>query len=399
MAVQVFIDGAENPYVLSGSVTPRLNRPAAATCRIPMRLATGECGSRLKVVDDGNLIFHGMILTISDEGDEDRLYTEYVAADPMELWQWRPARDGVASGDSGDFSDPTFLYRLETGPQIMLEILQQSENAGDVPSDAEGPLFITYGVFETGGENLSGAPVDWPMTISEIANLLTSTGELDIVLVPIDSGGAMAEVSCYNGDYGTNLSGSISFDFKTGQYNARALRRVQDMTTMCNKLWYYLGPKKSLQRWSGSITGDGAYWANPNFGGLDMAALYPRAPSVIERAGFSRADYGERMDIQIFDSRGSTNNQGAGEINARALFNRRWLMESYIRAQPREMIHITPVRGTPLNFGIGDLIGVSAGPAIRGGFTGAQRVFEYTYSWDEDGVTEITDIGTSPSAD
>jgi hypothetical protein len=102
------------------------------------------------------------------------------------------------------------------------------------------------------------------------------------------------------------------------------------------------------------------------------------------------------MDIQIFDSRGATNTP---EVNARALFNRRWLMESYIRAQPREMVHITPVRGTPLNFGIGDLIGVSAGPAIRGGFTGAQRVFEYTYSWDEEGVTEITDIGTSPSAD
>ena len=399
MAVQVFIDGTERTtYVLSGSVTPRLNRPATATVRLPLSFAIGGAGSRLKVVDDGNLIFHGFVMTVSDEGDEDRLYTEYVASDPMEMWQWRPARDGPdgTPSDPGDFSNPSFMQRNwpdpTTGPEIMYEILNQSIN-GTVPTDAEGPLFINLdGPFEGGGVDMSGAPVDWPMTIAEIANLLTSTGEVDIVLTPIDSGGAMASVAVYNGDYGTDRSGSVVFQYATGAFNARAIRRVVDMSNVCNKLWYYLAPRRGAQRWDGSITGDSNYWTNTDFQGIDMAAEYPGAPDVLWRAALSRGTYGVRMDIHIHEARGD-------ESSARFLFNRQWLMESWIRAEPREMVHITPVRGTPLNFGIGDLIGVGAGVKVRGGFSGAQRVYSFTYSWDEDGVTEITDITTSPSGE
>jgi hypothetical protein len=230
------------------------------------------------------------------------------------------------------------------------------------------------------------------MTIAEIANLLTSTGEVDIILTPIDSGGAMAQVDVYNGDYGSDLSGSVVFQYATGAHNARAIRRVVDMSSVCNKLWYYLGPRRGAQRWDGSITGDSNYWTNTDFQGVNMAAEYPGAPDVLWRAALSRGSYGTRMDIHIHEARGD-------ESSARFLYNRQWLMESWIRAEPREMVHITPVRGTPLNFGIGDLIGVAAGAKVRGGFSGTQRVYSLTYSWDTEGVTEITDITTSPSGE
>ena len=45
-------------------------------------------------------------------------YVVYNSSDPMELWQWRPARD-----PDGDFSKPSFIQDFETGPQIMEAIL------------------------------------------------------------------------------------------------------------------------------------------------------------------------------------------------------------------------------------------------------------------------------------
>jgi len=409
MGVSTFIDGADvTSYVLQGSVTHRLNRPAQATCRIPLAYSIGGAGSRLKVVDDtAGLIFHGMVMTVSDEGDEDMLYTEYMAMDPMELWQWRPARDGIEAGlaNQGNFSLPTFMERNwpspTTGPGIIKEILRQSEISP--PTDqGEGPLFISYGQFEEGGVDMSGAPMDWPMTIAEVANMLTSTGEVDIVLKPIDSGGNMAEVSVHNGDYGTDRSGSVVFDYAMGNYNARRLRRVEDMTSVVNKLWYFLGPRIDDQHWKANVQGDdgGSSAPIPRTGGLPYPPGGENSPpnsATDNQIGVSRiasqGSYGVRMNIQIFDSRGDETDIG------RDLYRRLWQMESWLRAQPRVLVHITPVRGTPLNFDIGDLVTVRAGAKVRGGFSGVQRVFEYTYTWDENGVTEIGELVTSANAE
>ena len=81
--------------------------------------------------------------------------------------------------------------------------------------DCEGPLFLDYGTFETGGFDLSGAPVDWPMTIAELDLACSSPpAACDVVITPTDPGGGiMGEVSAYNGDYGTDLSGSVVFDY------------------------------------------------------------------------------------------------------------------------------------------------------------------------------------------
>jgi len=389
MGVQTFIDGADvTSYVLQGTSTRRLNRPSQATCRIPLSYAVGGAGSRLKVVDDDyGLHFHGMILTVSDEGDEDMLYTEYMAMDPMELWQWRPARDGAASAAPGNFSLPTFVERNTEGPAMLLEILQQSADTASTAT-GEGPLFVSLGTFETGGVDLTGAPMNWPMTIAEVADLLTSTGEVDIVLTPIDSGGNMARVDVYNGDYGTDRSGSVIFDYKTGAYNVRRLRRVEDMTSVCNKLWYFLGPRIDDQHWKANVQGDDPALAYPPGGANSPPAAATDNPLGVRRKA-SWGTYGVRMEIQIFDSRGDEADIG------RDLYRRLWQLESWLRAQPRTLVHVTPVRGTTLNFDIGDLVTVRAGAAVRGGFTGVQRIYEYTLSWDENGVTELGELVTS----
>jgi hypothetical protein len=232
--------------------------------------------------------------------------------------------------------------------------------------------------------DVSGAPVDWPMTIAEIANLLVSTGELDIVVEPIDYGGNMALVHLKNGAHGSDLSGSLSFDYAMGSHNVRQMRRVEDLSNVCNKLWYYIGPRVGtrddpdrLQHWEANVQADAPL---PD----------PPATDVVWKAALSRGTYGTRMEIKIFDARGD-------EIDALDLYHRLWLLESWIRADPRTMVHFTPVRGTELNFDVGDLVTVRAGPKFRGGFSGAQRIYAYTLGWDSEGVTEITDIQTSPS--
>jgi hypothetical protein len=64
-------------------------------------------------------------------------------------------------------------------------------------------------------------------------------------------------------------------------------------------------------------------------------------------------------------------------------------MEAFLRAQPKTLVHITPDRGIKPAFKCGDLIGVAAPAAFGGGLNGAQRVMEYTYRWDSDGVIEL----------
>jgi hypothetical protein len=83
------------------------------------------------------------------------------------------------------------------------------------------------------------------------------------------------------------------------------------------------------------------------------------------------------------------------QLGTDALFLRLWQAELSARVRGRELAHITPVRGLEPAFDIGDLVSVQAGSVLRGGFSGTQRVYEYTVNIDNDGVTEIAELVTS----
>jgi hypothetical protein len=238
------------------------------------------------------------------------------------------------------------------------------------------------------------------MTIGELTSLLVSTGCCDIVITPTDPGGGiMGTVDGYCGDYGTDLSGSVEFDYGQGNYNVRRLRWNQDMSSMTNKLWYFAGPRIQTpadpagdQHWCFNVQGDDPLLPDPLPNGSSLASLLSGRLS-------SRSSYGVRMDIQIFDATDDDCVPGWGTFG-RDLYRTRWETESWIRMQPRELIHITPTRGTAIgSFDIGDLVGVSATSAVRGGFSGAQRVYEYSISWEDDGVCFLSELQTSPTAD
>lgn len=410
-SIQVLLDDIDvSGVAIRGSATRRLNRPSQATITIPMDSAIGGPGSKLKIYFDSVLFHHGTVLDCETDAGEDIGYTVYNSTDPMELWQWRPARD-----PDGDFSKPDFIETFVTGPQIIEAILQDTEGDSTAqgnpaltpPTTAEGPTFLTFGTFEAGGVSLTGAPVDWPMTIAQVASLLISTGELDIVITPDDPGGGiMGTVDCYNGDYGTDLSGSVTFSYGMGALNVRRMRWNEDMTQLCNKLWYYGGPRiqtaadpEGDQHWCWNITGDDPGLAYPPGG-----ALSPPASATNNQLGVNRvtsqSTYGVRMDIKIYDALGDLCLGPGATDPGRELYRRLWQIESWIRLDPRDLIHITPIRGYGVGlFDIGDLISVEAGSQIRGGFSGVQRVYEYTVSWDEDGPCELSELQTSPNGE
>lgn len=107
------------------------------------------------------------------------------------------------------------------------------------------------------------------------------------------------------------------------------------------------------------------------------------------------------MEIQEFDVELMTKEQQPQGTCVfldplKILFRQLWYLESWIRTEPRKIVHVTPVRGTGIGtFNIGDLITVAASSDVRGGFSGAQRVYEYTVSWDNEGVLELSEIQTS----
>lgn len=380
-------------------ITRRLNRPAKLEFVVPSDNAlintVGSDGHpylaagyrQISVVLDGpGLFFHGLVWLLEDEGDEDISRTKVTCYDPMIVWNYRPARDSADSGDAGDFSDPTFVKRNQTGPQIMEEILFQSQLAADVPADAEGTLFLDLAAstYAGGGADLRGAPMNFPMTIAEIATLLTNTGELDIIIEPlihVPGGSAlsnMGSVHCYNGNFGTDLSGSVNFDYATGDFNARHFKRSDSMEQICTKLWYYLGPRLDLQHWRALLTG---------------TILLPPNPPLETLVMDGRAELGVFMDLEFFDNQGS-------EASAWPLYETLWLIESELRAKPREMLYVTPVRGIGAGtFDLGDVITVNIGSKARRATSGEQRIYGYSVTIDDDGVEELGEFQCSPDQD
>lgn len=397
----------------------RLNRPAECSFRVPSYLvneiqADGFpliCTGRRQVavsLDSTGLFFHGIIWNLEDDGDEDMVWTQVTAYDPMIVWRYRPARDLVDSysGDAGNLSDPSFIERKQTGPQIMEEILAASENfttsiIGNGESDGQLFLDLAGSTYASGGSDLRGAPVNWPMSIADIATLLTNTGELDIVIEPIIGGIGttgnyppteepwlsenvfqnIGRVHCYNGDYYTDRRASVHFDFATGDYNVRLLRRSEDMNTIGTKLIYFLGPRLDQQHWRSSVTG---------------SVLLPLNPSIQSARIAARKAYGVfSPPYSIFDS-------FEDDSSARPLYEYSWLTETVLRLTPRTMTYITPVRDGaygPGDFDIGDIITVNIGSKARLAATGIQRIYSYTIEIDEDAVESLGEFECSPDQD
>lgn len=421
---RVYINGTEWTDVsIAGSWTPRLNRPAQAQVTIPMEFDAGDCGDLLKItLDDGEIVFHGPILNMETNTGKDGGTTVYNAQDHMELWKWRPVR-----ADDGDFTKPVgsriagqdLFFDHTYAPNIVAGMLNNSVanagspatglNQGNPPEDAEGPIFLNITSVIPGGAALDGAPVDWPMTIADLFSLLVSTGQVDAIITYTDPGGGVTgDLALYPGNYGTDLSGSVTYEYGKGARTISDVRWNRDMSQMVNKYWIFGGPRIETaadeageQHWCFNITGGDLALAYPP-GGVSVDAFNnPVGPPwtddpLGEMIYNSRQAYGVRMKIDVFDGYDEDCIPGIGNPG-RMLYRYQWQVFSWFSANPRELVHIQPADDTFVGcFGIGDLIGVDIDSAVKGGISGVQRVYQYTVSWEATpSVLTLSEIQTS----
>jgi hypothetical protein len=188
----------------------------------------------------------------------------------------------------------------------------------------------------------------------------------------------MAEVSAYNGLFGDDLSSSVRFEFATGLYNARACQRERDYRELMNKLWIYGGPRVK----SKSDPAGDQHW-DFNVTGTDGGLPDPPQSAILALVAASRALHYERMVVEIDDT-----TDDAGET-MRNLTRLRWQMLTSMRVRGKTLVSVTPNRGIAPAFRTGDKIHVAAGTSFAGGFSGTQRVQEYSYRFSARGPIEL----------
>lgn len=337
-----------------------LNGIDSGIIRAPAHVVSGWPDAEL-VLSDGGTQFAGPVWYAQGEGDPNSAYVELTAFDHRIYLARR-----MCKTDTGNLITPgdVILDNVDA-PSILAAFIANTDSF-----DASLP--ITLGTVDSGGADVTGVPTSFPMSVWRMAQLLVSTGQLDMMWSHGSGGGTLDLLD----DYDNDLSGSVDYEYATGAHNCQIATVTVDMEEVINALWYLLGPRISEERWRGSITPTA-----PHPGGTWNAGLVTRFMD-------SRTAYGYMQEIQVFDDKGDEN-------SIRLLFEERWANEAWIRAVPRTFASIRPERGIAPNFGVGDQIGVAAGSILNGGFSGSQTVYGYTWSTDFDGVDEIEEIITS----
>lgn len=371
MPLTADIDGSDiTAYCQRIAWRPRLNLIDSASVRFPSGLVGYSLGeSELHVWSGGTLKFSGPTWYTQPEGGVDAAYTELTAYDHRIHLPKRLCKD-VSAHPAGNLITPgQVILDNVTAPAILAQFIVNS-------IAIDGTLPLAVGTVDAGGADVSGVPTDFPMSIDRMRNLLTSTGQLDQILHP---GVGSSTLDLLN-DYTNDLSGSVVFEYATGAHNAQVATVTVDMKDVINALWYLLGPRKTEERWRGSITPTA-----PHPGGVWPGAL-------IARFMASRAAYGYMQEIRIFDDKDDEN-------SIRPLFEEEWANEAWLRAVPRTLASVRPQRGIGADdFNVGDIIGVGAGSILDGGFSGGQTVYGFDWITDHDGVDELEEILTSHDA-
>jgi hypothetical protein len=379
MALTADIDGTNiTPICQEITWRSRLNAPASGIVRYPAQLFSIVEGiSELHIYESGGLVFSGPCWYSQADGGPDSAYAEVTGYDHSIHLLKRMCK--TASGNLITPGD--VLFNEYYGPYILAAFID-NVNSYDATLPNGNAMPLTVNSKAGGGVDMSGSPMNFPMTIEQMKTLLVNTGEVDIVVNP-GIGGSTCDI--YNGDYGTDLSGSVAYEYGTGAYNCQIATKTGDMEDTINALWYLLGPRKSPTRWAGSITPTAANAGGDGPGDIPGT---PWPPSLVARFSASRNDYGYMQEIRIYDDEDDSQ-------AIRPLYENLWAKEAWLRATPRQFASIRPERGITPNFGIGDIIHVAAGSQLHGGFAGAQRVYEVEWRTDFDGIIECTDILTS----
>jgi hypothetical protein len=229
------------------------------------------------------------------------------------------------------------------------------------------------------------SPTDFPWSLDYLWNFLVDTGELDVMLNP--GVGGTSTLDLYPGNAGTDLSGSVVFDYNTGSHNCNGAKYTFDMKDTLTRIRYFLGPKRpqfrgDIQHWAGDVQID-----DPK---LDVPPFDAKQPTVEAQSAAMESAVGLLRETRVYDS---VPEELGGEISLRNLYFALWQSEMLVRTVPRRILQMTPAPGISPTFGVGDII--SANAVIRGTVGGAQRVYSFTVEQDTEGNESIVQLNTS----
>lgn len=367
-------------------LSPRLNRPLAASVTLPGDMASirglagdglpaVQVGKRtLKIIRNGVLRANTLLWNVAPSGDPNSTSVVLTGYDPLILFGKRTVRDST-----GNLVDPDFtLIGATGGADILVEAINATNTyVGTLPIDLGGTFSTTI--------DLAAFLTDWPMNMADLLTLLTNTGVCDVTMDPIDhahygyAAGLIGRINIVD-HYGNDLSGSVHFDYATGDYSLASLRRTFDMDELCNRLVYYFGPKLNKTTYKGDISA-----TDPSPPGPDLSAYL-----ALETA--SRDEFGVYEEIRIFDD-------SEGPTSGRPMFHELWKTEVALRVQPRQMLYMQAAAGDGCPFqpfddyNIGDVVSTNAadivGPAISGG---QQRIYGFDIDQDASGPERVSEF-------
>jgi hypothetical protein len=334
----------------------------------------------VKVRLDGQLIAHAIVWKPHYTGEENTVTVDVDAYDPLQTAKGRPYRDST-----GNLVDPDIATPASAATILKAGFENTISNSGP-PGDQEGalPLDVASGTFDTTippAVDVSVELQDWPVQLDEVTTLLADTGTQDVWVEPTETAlgtdpGIVGILNVAN-RRGSDLSGTVHFDYVTGDNNIAKCDRSDSMDEVQNKLVYYLGPKKDVEHWQGNIT---ATETTP----YDLSAYL-----TLEEA--SRARYWTIMRIRTIDDDGAS--------TLRAGWHEVWKEEVRSSVDGQEIIKVTPTVDCAFqpfrDYMPGDTVGLNigddCGPELTGG---TQRLDGFEVTVNDDGAAIVGELLT-----
>ena len=371
---------------------PRWSRPATVVVKYPAHLYSCPVGAELHLYNGGTLVHSGPVWQSQAEGQPNRTDAELTSFDHLIYMTKRLCKQRASDVSPYNLIEiwPT-IDQAVTAPGIMAAFVEAALTDPNASSSA--PLPWIPGTVD-GGPDVTGVPQNTPMSLDAMRQLLLSTGQLAIQVVP----GIGASTLNFVRPPQTTGSPVQSFGYQTGAFNSQNATVTDDMDEMINALWYLLGPRGPrpgipINHWAGSITPTAANAGGDGKGRKINGVFVDEPPqfwppATVSRFMGSRSQYGYFQEIRVFDD-----HEDAQAI--RELYEEQWNNEAWIRATPRRFVGIRPERGVSPAFNVGDFVSMAAGSRLHGGVSGVLQVFEFEVEINVNGVVAITEIVAS----
>lgn len=348
-----------DPFVTDRQLVMNLNRPQSMTGKIAANndLVNSTYTDGLPYLGEGYrtlkayrfeagewvIRFAGIIWTVDDEGDENAAYTSFAAFDP-----WQMLMSGAMIRRNDGNLKKTVTLANNAAAAVKRHIDKRIEFAGPCYIDTGGYFQpgLVYITAQYEQEYLGRALME-----------VTDMGVVDINMIPVDrTDGILVQANALS-HLGVDVSGDVSFQYSTGNHQAKEWKRHLDMSTVANQITNFNGTKKKT-----SFQED-----------TDSQDLYGVYEDCRVLTDITHQDFLDALTT--------------GELNE--------------RKNARENVSVLPMPTTsaePFRYwGLGDLVTVECSDDARQAVSGVQRIYGFTLDIDDEGVERVSELRVSPN--